>query len=135
MPEYEEEWQRGEDSRDISETDHPAADQVAAPYRSHLARLRDTLHTSQRATAFTMSVMTNSVAPTAISADKWRSLVASLNSFAINDAIVYPGANNDADISGRFPITMVTAIVSPRARPRPSIIPPMMPDQIGRAHV
>ena len=35
-------------------------------------------------------------------------------------AIVCAGAKRDAEICGRFPITIVTAIVSPKARPRPS---------------
>jgi hypothetical protein len=42
-------------------------------------------------------------------------------------AIVYCGANSDSDTRGLFPITIVTAIVSPSARPKPSMTPPMMP--------
>src|SRR6185312_17557437 len=51
-----------------------------------------TRHTSHRATALTMIVITSSVKPTAISADRCASLLASLNSLAMSDAIVYPGA-------------------------------------------
>jgi hypothetical protein len=75
-----------------------------------------------------MIVITNRTNPTAISADRCRSPDASLNSLAISDAIVYAGANSDAEISGRLPMTIVTAMVSPRARPSPKMMPPMMPD-------
>ncbi len=54
---------------------------------------------------------------------------ASANSLAMAAAMVYPGANSEAAISWRLPITMVTAMVSPRARPRPSTTAPMMPDR------
>ena len=37
-------------------------------------------------------------------------------------------------ISGRLPITIVTAIVSPIARPRPSTIEPIIPEAAGRQH-
>src|SRR6266849_1307055 len=55
------------------------------------------------------------------------SAVASVNSFAITEARVYEGLNNEARISGRLPITIVTAIVSPIARPRPRITAPAIP--------
>ncbi len=57
------------------------------------------------------------------------SLVASVNSLAITAAMVYPGAKSDAAISCRFPITIVTAIVSPNARPNPRITAPTIPDR------
>ena len=53
-----------------------------------VAPARAVRQTSQRAMALTMIVTTNSPAPTAISAETCRSFVASLNSFAISDAIV-----------------------------------------------
>ena len=42
-------------------------------------------------------------------------------------AMVYCGANSDVEALGLFPITIVTAMVSPSARPKPSITAPMMP--------
>src|SRR5206468_8597948 len=48
---------------------------------------RPVCHTSQRAIPLTTIVTTSSAAPIAISADTCMSLVASLNSFAITDAI------------------------------------------------
>jgi len=53
--------------------------------------------------------------------------VASLNDVAIFDAIVWVWSNSEFGIASLFPMTMVTAIVSPRARPKPSITAPMMP--------
>ena len=42
-------------------------------------------------------------------------------------ASVLAGAKSDLLISGWLPMTMVTAIVSPSARPRPSMMAPTMP--------
>ncbi len=55
------------------------------------------------------------------------SVVASVNSFAITAAMEYPGASSDALMDGVFPITIVTAMVSPNARARARKIEPMMP--------
>ena len=53
---------------------------------------------------------------------------ASVNSLASTAAIVYCGANERRRIpAGVFPITIVTAIVSPSARPKPSMTAPTMP--------
>ena len=41
--------------------------------------------------------------------------------------MVYCGANSDSEIRGLFPITIVTAIVSPSARPKPSMMAPTIP--------
>ena len=45
---------------------------------------------------------------------------ASVNSLAIVAEIVVPGAKSEAEIWCALPITKVTAIVSPSARPRPA---------------
>ena len=50
-----------------------------------------------------------------------------MNSLASTAAIVYCGAKSDKLTCGLFPITIVTAIVSPSARPKPSITAPTMP--------
>src|SRR5678815_4180965 len=42
-------------------------------------------------------------------------------------AIVYCGAKRDHDTCGLLPMTIVTAIVSPIARPKPSMIAPKIP--------
>ena len=41
--------------------------------------------------------------------------------------MVYCGANSEVEILGVLPITMVTAIVSPSARPNPSMTAPTIP--------
>ena len=68
-----------------------------------------------------------STRPISISADRYSASAASVNSFAMTAAIVYCGAKSDSDTCGLFPITIVTAIVSPSARPKPSMTAPMMP--------
>src|SRR6266508_157978 len=87
-----------------------------------------TMSTSRRATALT--TIATSRSPSAIStiALKYRSLSASVNWFAIADAIVYPGVNSEGEIVVELlPTTRVTAIVSPKARATPRAIPPTMP--------
>src|SRR5512146_3197013 len=141
MCEDEDERQRCDHGSGVRETDHRVAHQFPPAQRTpagthgrncrgaHMALPRAGRHTSQRAIAFTITVTMNRPAPTAISDDRSRSLVASLNSFAISDAIVYPGANSEAEMSCALPITIVTAIVSPSARPSPRMIPPMIPER------
>ena len=73
------------------------------------------------------SVMVNSTSPTSTSDERYKSLSASVNSLAMTDAIVECGSKTDQSATGRLPITIVTAIVSPMARPRPSRMAPMMP--------
>src|SRR5690606_18164022 len=46
------------------------------------------------------------------------------------EAIELPGENSEPDQRKALPITKVTAMVSPRARPRPSMMPPMTPDLV-----
>src|ERR1700687_5664313 len=53
--------------------------------------------------------------------------VASLNSLAITLANVYPGEKMEDGISGRLPMTIVTATVSPSARPSARIVAPKIP--------
>ena len=55
---------------------------------------------------------------------------ASVNSLAIVAEIVVPGARIEAEILCALPITKVTAMVSPSARPRPSMIPPITPTRV-----
>ena len=70
MGENEHQGQRGQNGGEICQTYHPPAHDVATARGSHWARLRATLHTSHRATAFTIRVMTNRIAPTAIKAER-----------------------------------------------------------------
>ncbi len=82
-----------------------------------------------RAPPLTSSVMTNSTRPEAISASR-PITVASLNLLAMFWAKVPPpGSSRLALMSKVGERTMATAIVSPSARPRPSIEAEMMPER------
>ena len=63
--------------------------------------------------------------PSAISAFSCRPS-ASLNSLAMREAMVEPGSKIEAERRLALPTTKVTAMVSPSARPRPSMTAPMM---------
>jgi hypothetical protein len=54
-------------------------------------------------------------------------LTASVNSLASVEEMVLPGMNSETFTSCALPMTNVTAIVSPSARPRPSMMPPTTP--------
>jgi len=59
--------------------------------------------------------------------------VASVNSFAITDAIVFPGEKIEVGIILEFPIIIVTAIVSPNALPKANKAPAKIPEpEYGR---
>ena len=81
----------------------------------------------QRDAARTQNESANNVKPSVINAEKCAGSDASLNSFASEEAIELPGSNNFAEMLYALPITKVTAIVSPSARPRPSMMPPITP--------
>src|SRR6266699_4209664 len=131
--ENEDQGQDGEERQQGDEPRHDTAhDATPNGAGAHSARLptavpRATRQMSRRARAFTTTVITNSTRPTSNSAARYRFVVASLNSLAIAAAIVYAGCSTDMPMSWRVPITKVTAIVSPRARPRPSMTAPIRP--------
>ena len=51
--------------------------------------------------------------------------------FGVAADVFVPGARIEAAILWALPMTKVTAIVSPRARPRPSMMPPMTPTRVN----
>ena len=55
------------------------------------------------------------------------SSTASVNPLAIEAEIVVPGARIEALMRCALPMTKVTAMVSPSARPRASMMPPVTP--------
>src|SRR5439155_22714356 len=110
-----------------SRSRHHAASAVAGSATTICFVLRAMLQINSRDRRFTTSVMMKSTRPISTSAWRYSSSAASANSFAMTAAIVYCGANNDSDTFGLFPITIVTAIVSPSARPNPSIMAPTIP--------
>ena len=63
----------------------------------------------------------------AIRADVCMAAVASVNSLAMVEAMVEPESNRLLGKACELPMMKVTAMVSPRARPRPSITAPMAP--------
>src|SRR6185437_14852120 len=79
-------------------------------------------------TMLIITVTRNNTSPISINADKYRLLAASVNSFAITLAIVFPGAKILFGITLVFPITIVTAIVSPNALPSDNKTPANNPD-------
>ncbi len=54
-------------------------------------------------------------------------------SLAITEAIVEAGEKIEAEIFGELPISIVTAIVSPKALPSPRIIAEVIPEIEGRS--
>src|SRR5262249_27010157 len=102
----------------------PANDRLHAAAR---AGPRRDMRTRRRAAMLSATVTAKRIRPRAASAEVCSSSLASANSFAIPAGSEYPGAKSDARMVGEFPITIVTAMVSPRARPRPSMVAPTMP--------
>ena len=83
--------------------------------------------TKTGATPFRISALIMSRSTTAMSDSRWNGARASANSFATIDYIVCAGSNS---VCGRLlllPTTIVTAIVSPNARPAARIPAPTMP--------
>ena len=85
------------------------------------------LQMSRRDIRLTISVLVNSTNPISTSALTCSASAASENSLAMTADMVYCGASNDSVTFGSLPITMVTAMVSPSARPKPNMMAPAMP--------
>src|ERR1700722_2702692 len=103
-----------------------------APHDSRVAHAgrpppRSVATIRMRARPFRMKVIKNKTKPNSIRALRYKSPVASVNSLAMTEAMVYPGANSEALIWGLLPMTIVTAMVSPSARARARKTEPMMP--------
>ncbi len=77
---------------------------------------------------FMMVVTRKSRSPSSIKLERYRLPVASLNSLAMALARVLAGLKMPFGTKLEFPMTMVTAMVSPRALPRERRIPAMIPD-------
>src|SRR5471032_2155222 len=75
----------------------------------------------------TIKVITNRISASAYSDDTCSGVSASANSLARVEAIELPAENSDHDSELALPMTKVTAMVSPSARPRPSMTPPTTP--------
>ena len=107
-------------------------DQIhCAPLGEHHAATRAgprrDIRTRTRAAMLSSTVTAKRRRPRAARAPVCISPLASANSLAMTAGSEYPGANNEARIVGEFPMTIVTAIVSPSARPSPSMVAPTIP--------
>lgn len=78
---------------------------------------------------FTMVVMRKSSSPISIKEDRYKASTASVNSLAITLAMVLEGLKMLAGKKWELPITMVTAMVSPRALPRERRMPANIPER------
>ena len=76
--------------------------------------------------ASTVKVIRNKISPRAIRAERCIS-EASPNSLAMVEANVEPESNRDYGKRCEVPMTKVTAMVSPKARPKPSMTTPIIP--------
>ena len=74
-------------------------------------------------------MITSRTSPRLISADVCSPIEASLNVVAICEAMVCELSKMLCGICGRLPMTIVTAIVSPSARPSPRMTAPMIPER------
>src|SRR5450755_2272909 len=99
----------------------------ARRFMGYIAIRRSSRRNIACAAAITVNVMMNNRSPSAINEEVYRSPTASVNSLAMDEEIVVPGANKDELTRCALPMTKVTAMVSPSARPNPSMIPPTIP--------
>src|SRR5579859_1140488 len=97
------------------------------PIHTTAPERRSSLRSIACAAAITVNVIRNNSNPSAMSAEVYMSPTASVNSLAIAEEMVVPGANKDELMRWALPITKVTAMVSPSARPNPSMMPPTIP--------
>lgn len=78
----------------------------------------------------TAKVIKKSTNPSANNEEICKVLSASANSLAKVDAIELPKPNKDGLNLCALPMTKVTAMVSPNARPSPSMMPPITPARV-----
>src|SRR6202521_431813 len=127
VPQHQAQRHKRQDGESIDDGDRGVVLE-SAPYVAVHAAIRACVdRTSKRAIRLTVSVTRISTSPSSISAAGYRLPVASENSLAILLASVYPGEKIEGGISSRLPMTMVTAMVSPSARPRASTVAPKIP--------
>src|SRR5690606_24974905 len=86
----------------------------------------DNLASMRREAINTKVVIRNRIRPNSIREDFCKP-PASLNSLAMAEAIELDGSKTPPGRRNELPMTNVTAMVSPNARPRPSMMPPITP--------
>src|SRR5882672_2070425 len=80
-----------------------------SPVHRPAAPCRSSLRSMACAAAITVKVMKNNNKPSAMSDEVYKSPTASVNSLAIADEMVVPGASNDELMRCALPMTKVTA--------------------------
>src|SRR2546422_1968772 len=93
---------------------------------------RRTRPSMSRAKTLMMSDISMRTSPSSMRALSSSGSVAFKKLFAIQLAMVCPWSKSEMEIALRFPIVIVTAIVSPTARPRPRMIAPKIPARAYR---
>src|SRR5205814_194515 len=116
-----------QDDAEAHQGEDAAADPAAAGGARHDTPPATCRRTSSRAITFSASVTRNSSSAISMSDAVNRSLGASANWLAMVLATVSEAASSDIAIRRPFPITIVTAIVSPSARPSARMHAPMNP--------
>src|SRR5690625_1363258 len=124
--EYQERRQHDQAGQD-DQTEHQPVPQVAA-FQVHEPALPTSMRRwIQAAVRLTARETRNSQKPTAIRLDRCRLSTASRTSLTMTEGIVAAGPNRVRGSRAELPISMATAIVSPRARPKERTAPAMMP--------
>src|SRR2546426_978343 len=128
-PERDQREDDAEEGRDVHREILPPPPGVPIEPEGHAAPSprRRTRPNMSRAKTLMTSDMSIRTSPSSMSALSSSGSVALRKLFAIQLAMVCPWSNRETEIALRFPIVMVTAIVSPTARPRPRMMAPKIP--------
>src|SRR3989441_2242048 len=133
-PERDEREDDAEEGRDVHREILPPPPGVPIEPEGHAAPSprRRTRPNMSRAKMLMTSDMSIRTSPSSMSALNSSGSVAFRKLFAIQLEMVCPWSNRETEIALRFPIVMVTAIVSPTARPRPRMMAPKIPARAYR---
>src|SRR5205809_476294 len=128
-PERDERDDDAEKRREVHREVFPAPPRFPVEPEPHAAPSprRRTRPIMSRAKMLIKSDMSIRTSPSSMSALSSSGSVAFRKLLAIQLAIVCPWSNREMEIALRFPIVIVTAIVSPTARPRPRMTAPKIP--------
>src|SRR5437870_2073421 len=133
-PERDQREDDAEEGRDVHREILPPPPGVPIEPEGHAAPSprRRTRPNMSRAKTLMTSDMSIRTSPSSMRALSSSGSVALRKLFAIQLAMVCPWSNREREIALRFPIVMVTAIVSPTARPRPRMMAPKIPARAYR---
>src|SRR6266705_3205577 len=133
-PERDQREDDADEGRDVHREVLPPSPGVPIEPERHAAPSprRRTRPSMSRANMLMMSDMSIRTSPSSMRALSSSGSVAFRKLFAIQLAMVCPWSKRETEIALRFPIVMVTAIVSPTARPRPRMMAPKIPARAYR---